>query len=345
MEDLQILSMVLCVSGLFGLGTVEGLTEGWNITVICTNESNSENQIQLLCNLELFICSSMDASQEKFTIDQSSIRLPGSVLKARGEGAPNSLPANYSCQNEDWVVSTVFSTVPDPNTTAVPVSHPGTISWHKSSNNQPAKPREEIESHLPKEKRKRNSNSRKPNRNGNENSNRRRDPENKGRGKDKGGKSEDGNRRGEAEGDDGKDSDKRSKKGYSRLSTGITVFAIIATLTVILLLLVAFCLHRWKKRIEQRTLKAGGTSAQKLQEGDCEKKVVTGHAAGTNSGNPVLPSVYNSTGHIYQEIEYTPPNSAEVKNNPLYVPSQEQQLGSQDPPPSNEQYSLLQLPV
>ncbi|XP_073472495.1 uncharacterized protein [Aquarana catesbeiana] len=140
---------------IFGLGMVEGLTEGWNITVICTNESNSENQIQLLCNLEIFICSSMDVSQEKFTIDQSSIQVPGIVFKARGEGAPNSLLASYSCQSKDWVnMSTVFSTVPDPNTTTVPVSQPGTISWHKSSKKQPTKPKEELESHLPKENKK-----------------------------------------------------------------------------------------------------------------------------------------------------------------------------------------------
>ncbi|PIO14044.1 hypothetical protein AB205_0107770 [Aquarana catesbeiana] len=82
---------------------------------------------------------------------------------------------------------------------------------------------------------------------------------------------------------------------------------------------------------------------QKLQEGD--EKVVTGNAEATNSGNPVIPPVNNPTGHIYQEIEETPQNSAEVKNNPLYVPSQEQQLRSQGQPPSNRQYSLLQLPV
>lgn len=246
--------LVVGVIGIFGLGMVEGLTEGWNITVICTNESNSENQIQLLCNLEIFICSSMDVSQEKFTIDQSSIQVPGIVFKARGEGAPNSLLASYSCQSKDWVnMSTVFSTVPDPNTTTVPVSQPGTISWHKSSKKQPTKPKEELESHLPKEKKKDKPKTTKPG-DCNKNPNGRGGKKNKGKcegGDGEGGKSEDGYSRDEAEEGDGKDSDKRLNEGLAPLYTTITTFTIMVSLIVLLLILAVYSLCQRKKRNAQ----------------------------------------------------------------------------------------------
>ncbi|XP_040191647.1 uncharacterized protein LOC120924701 isoform X2 [Rana temporaria] len=228
---------------------------------------------------------------------------------------------------ENLPIVSIVLCVSDPNATTVPASPPGTIYWSKP----PTEPKEDLESGVPKEKRKDEQKATHSNRNGNKKTkNCDKNPNKKGcpnegsrageEGVGEGRKREDGNR--EAGEGDGKDLDKRPNNGNAPLYTAITTFAVIAALTVVLLLLAAFCLHLWKKRIEQSTSKAGGASAQKLQEGDCEKKGVTVNAEATNSGNPVLPPVYNPTGHIYQEIADTPQNSAEDRHNPLYVPSQ-----------------------
>ncbi|XP_072269726.1 uncharacterized protein [Pyxicephalus adspersus] len=308
-----------------------------NITVRCTNQGNSKNEIQLWCNMEKLACSSMEASREIITIERPSVQQSYRKyeFRVRLEGAQNSAPAIYRCQTEDQDNIPAVTSVPDLNTPAMFLSdreEPRSNEYKTKEGNKSQKCKNK---NKPKKNNKKNTNKKlacKDDSSEEEDRKSDRDP-----------KLADGGGE-ETEDENEGDMEQEEEEEEEEEADGV-LYAVIALLVFILLILAVCSALLWKnKKKSQGTLKAGGATDQVT-----EKKVVTVYAKTTHPGTTDLPPIYNATGHIYQEITDTPQNSSEMMHNPLYTssdhPSPLQLSGSQDPPLPNGQYSPLQLPA